>query len=230
MISIEQLAVRSGKFLLPPLTMQIESGRCAILMGRTGSGKTTLLEAICGLRPIIGGRVLLDGEDVTSLPPAQRRIAYVPQDLALFPTMTVREHLEFALTIRRWDRQATETRVAELADLLGIRPLLDRRPLGLSGGEQQRVALGRALSFPPRIMLLDEPLSALDDSTREEMYFLLKKLQLDLQVTCLHVTHNWQEARRLADQLFVLSNGECEQLPHSMLQQADNPLNTAATN
>lgn len=228
MISIEQLAVRSGEFRLPPVTMQIQPGRCAVLMGRTGSGKTTLIEAICGLRPILGGRVVLDGEDVTQLPPALRRVAYVPQDLALFPTMTVREHLQFALSVRHWNKRETSKRVTELADLLNISSLLDRPPIGLSGGEQQRVALGRALSFPPRILLLDEPLSALDDSTREEMYGLLKQLTRELHVTCLHVTHNWQEARRLADQLYVLLNGQCVELPSTVLQQQQNPLTTIA--
>src|SRR5215203_3589521 len=118
-------------------------------MGRTGCGKTTLLEAICGLKPVRAGRVLLLGRDVTDLPPADRGVGYVPQDLALFPTMTVREHLGFALEVRRWDMTAAARRVEELTALLGIGHLLERKPPGLSGGEAQRVALGRALSFRP---------------------------------------------------------------------------------
>ena len=129
-------------------------------MGKTGSGKTTLLEALCGFKRIVSGSIQLDGRDVTALSPADRGIGYVPQDLALFQTMTVRQHLAFAQKIRSCDRAAIDRRVAELAELLGLTRLLERRPAGLSGGESQRVALGRALSFYPRVLLLDEPLSA----------------------------------------------------------------------
>ena len=121
--------------------------------------------------------------------------------------LTVREHLEFALHLRRWTRDAVAARVAELAALLGVGGLLDRRPEGLSGGEAQRVALGRALSFRPQVLLLDEPLSALDDETRQEMYDLLRSVQRQTGVTALHVTHNLGEAKALADRLFVIQGG-----------------------
>jgi ABC-type sugar transport system ATPase subunit len=173
-------------------------------MGKTGCGKTTLLEAICGLRQVHAGRIVLLGRDVTQLKPAQRGVGYVPQDLALFPGHTVREHLAFALEVRRWSRAAIDARVRELAGLLGITHLLDRYPQGLSGGEAQRVALGRALAFHPPVLLLDEPLSALDEDTRSEMATLLRDVQRQTGVTTLHVTHSLTEARRLADRLFVL--------------------------
>jgi ABC-type sugar transport system ATPase subunit len=128
----------------------------------------------------------------------------VPQDLALFPTLSVRDHLAFALLVRRWPAAAVAERVLELAGLLGIGHLLERYPQGLSGGESQRVALGRALSFHPRILLLDEPLSALDEDTRADMVALLRSVQRLTGVTTLHVTHSLTEARKLADRLFVL--------------------------
>jgi molybdate/tungstate transport system ATP-binding protein len=180
-------------------------------MGKTGSGKTTVLEAICGLRPVSAGRIFLLEQDVTGWRPADRGIGYVPQDRALFATMTVRDHLAFALNIRKWAPAATAQRVRELGDLLGLTALLDRRPEGLSGGEAQRVALGRALSCQPGILCLDEPLSALDDETREEMCALLEKVQEHTRVTILHVTHHREEAERLADCLFRLQDGRIRQ-------------------
>src|SRR4051812_42480304 len=172
-------------------------------MGRTGCGKTTLLEAVCGLRPVRAGRIRLGTADVTHLPPADRGIGYVPQDLALFPAHTVRGHLGFALEVRGRPRAEVDGRVAELADLLGLGGLLDRTPDGLSGGEAQRVALGRALAFRPSVLLLDEPLSALDEDTRAGMYDLLRAVQRQTGVTTLHVTHSRAEAKALADRLFV---------------------------
>jgi ABC-type sugar transport system ATPase subunit len=207
MIAVENLALRAGAFALDGVSFRVETGQYAVLMGKTGSGKTTLLEAVAGLKPVRAGRVLLMGHDVTALKAAERGVGYLPQDLALFPTMTVRRHLEFALDVRRWTRDAITGRVTELADLLGLGHLLDRRPEGLSGGESQRVALGRALSFRPRVLLLDEPLSALDDETRQEMYALLCSVQRQTGLTALHVTHNIGEAKVLADRLFVLRNG-----------------------
>jgi ABC-type sugar transport system ATPase subunit len=207
MIAVENLALRAGAFALDGVSFRVETGQYAVLMGKTGCGKTTLLEAVAGLKPVRAGRVLLMGRDVTTLRAAERGVGYLPQDLALFPTMSVRDHLEFALDVRRWDRNAIAARVTELAALLGIGPLLDRRPEGLSGGEAQRVALGRALSFRPRVLLLDEPLSALDDETRQEMYALLRSVQRQTGVTALHVTHNLSEAKALADRLFVFKGG-----------------------
>lgn len=210
MIAVDQLTVRAGAFALQDVSFAIPSGEYAVLMGRTGAGKTTLLEVLCGLKPVIGGTIRLNGRDVTRLKPAERGIGYVPQDRALFQTMTVREQLAFALVIRKTDRAVIEQRVAELSRLLGIESLLNRWPQGLSGGEAQRVALGRALSARPRILCLDEPLSALDDETRREMYELLEKVQQNTGVTILHVTHNLDEARQLADRILLLQDGKVE--------------------
>ncbi|MBI2925585.1 MAG: ABC transporter ATP-binding protein [Verrucomicrobia bacterium] len=207
MITVENLAVRAGRFALSGISFTIPTGQCGFLMGKTGSGKTTILEAICGLKPLSHGRVCLMGQDVTDLKPAVRGVGYVPQDGALFPSMSVRDHLAFALAIRKWAAAAIEQRVSELAAMLGLEKLLERGPTGLSGGEAQRVALGRALASHPKVLCLDEPLSALDEETRAEMGEVLRTVRARTGVTILHVTHSLEEARKLADLVFVLRDG-----------------------
>jgi molybdate/tungstate transport system ATP-binding protein len=213
MIELRGITTGAGGFELRGATLTVPQGAYAVLMGGTGQGKTTILEAICGLRPIRAGRVVLGGVDATRLKPGDRGIGYLPQDLGLFPTKTVRGHLEFALRVRHWPATAIRDRVAELAKILGIQPLLDRRTRGLSGGEAQRVALGRALSFRPQVLLLDEPLNALDEATRDRLCELLKSIQKSSGLTALHVTHSRSEARLLADNLFVLAEGQIEERP-----------------
>ena len=177
-------------------------------MGRTGSGKTTILECLIGLRKVSSGKILINDADVTMLNPALRGVGYVPQDGALFSQMSVRDHLAFALLIRRASKKIIKDRVDELASLLGITHLLDRTPPGLSGGEAQRVALGRALSFRPKVLCLDEPLSALDRETREQMCELLHHMRQQTKVTTLHVTHNPEEAETLADCVYRIEGGQ----------------------
>jgi ABC-type sugar transport system ATPase subunit len=208
MIELKSVTVTSGGFSLKDVSFTVQQGEHVALMGRTGQGKTTLLEAICGLRRVTKGQILVAGRDVTQMPPGQRGIGYVPQDLALFPSMTVRGHLEFALRLRHWETERREARVAEVAGWLGITALLDRRVGMLSGGEAQRTALGRALSFEPAVLLLDEPMSALDDATRLELHEVIKEIRRRTQVTTLHVTHNKAEAEALADRIIVLEAGE----------------------
>jgi len=217
MIELNDVTIRSGPFELSNLSAVVPSGSYCALMGETGRGKTTILEAICGLRAVVAGRILLDGTDVTPWKPAARNIGYVPQDLALFPTMSVREHLEFALRLRSASAAAIRARVDELADVLGIGPLLHRRIRGLSGGEAQRVGLGRALSFRPRFLLLDEPLAALDEATRDRLCDLLRTVHRAGDLTTLHVTHGRAEAARTADRLLVLSDGRLQPRPVSDL-------------
>lgn len=207
MIAVENLSLRQGAFALHGVSFTIPTGNYGVLMGKTGSGKTTILEAVAGLRSINGGRIHLDGHDVTQATPAARGVGYVPQDAALFRSMTVRANLAFALTIRKAATQLVRERVHELADWLGIAPLLDRHPHGLSGGEAQRVALGRALACRPRILLLDEPLSSLDEDTRGQMLTLLQNVKQTQRVTVLHVTHNRREAELLGDVRLRLEDG-----------------------
>ncbi|MEZ6058094.1 MAG: ABC transporter ATP-binding protein [Planctomycetaceae bacterium] len=204
MIAVENLTVSVGQFRLQGISIDIPQGAYGVLMGRTGCGKTTLLEAIAGLRPIESGTIRIGNCDVTQFDPATRGIGYVPQDAALFSTMTVRDHLGFALMIRNTPQREIDSRVDQLATQLEIQHLLSRRPVGLSGGERQRVALGRALASNPPVLLLDEPLSALDPSTRGNMQDLLRNIAKQTGVTILHVTHNAEEARQLATHRFHL--------------------------
>lgn len=207
MIQVDSLTVQAGKFRLENVSFDVPTGAYCALMGKTGSGKTTILESICGLKHVVSGRIVLNDVDVTRLKPAERNIGYVPQDGALFSTMTVRQQLAFALVIRKATKREINSRVDELAELLEIPHLLDRTPHGLSGGEKQRVALGRALSFRPSTLCLDEPLSALDDSTRQQMYKLLEHVRERTGVTTLHVTHHMYEAEHLADHIFRVEDG-----------------------
>jgi len=198
MIQLEQLTWKvSGRTILESVSVAIPANTYAVLMGSTGCGKTTLLEILCGLRQPTSGRVLLDGVDVTDLEPRERGIGYVPQDLALFPGLRVREQIGFAPKLRGLPSADIESRVNLLAEQFGIAHLLNRLPDMLSGGEKQRVALARALAAQPKLLLLDEPLSALDESMRAEAVALLQRVQQEHSLTVLHVTHSSSEAAAL---------------------------------
>jgi ABC-type sugar transport system ATPase subunit len=207
MIELKDISIDAGDFSLERISFKVDTGQFAVLMGRTGRGKTTLLEIICGLRTPSGGTVVIHGQNVTDWSPADREIGYVPQDLALFPMLSVSAHLEFALRLRKHRRKEIAARVTELAHLLKIEHLLKRSVKDLSGGEAQRVAIGRALSFRPRVLLLDEPLSALDSATRGDIQQMLKTVKQATGVTTLHVTHNIAEATVLADTILTLEDG-----------------------
>ncbi len=211
MIQCENLQIRQGGFELDSINFKIEKGEYAVLMGKTGCGKTTILEIICGLRKMSAGEIWLNGTEISNLSPGEREIGYVPQDGALFQHLTVAQNIGFALKIRKWDKAKIGNRVRELALLLGIDHLLDRLPQGLSGGEKQRVALGRALSFYPNVLCLDEPLSALDEETKETMYELLLALKKSLGITVLYISHSKSEAQKLADRIFRLDNDILEE-------------------
>lgn len=207
MIEVEQLEVRAGAFGLAGISFAIPTGEYGVLMGKTGCGKTTILEAICGLKNVVNGEIKLMGREVTHLSAGQRGIGFVPQEATLFSTKTVRAHLAFGLKIRKWTAEDIDSRVEELASELSITDILDRKPYGLSGGERQRVSLGRALSFRPQVLCLDEPLSALDEDTHEEMISLIKRLTKEHGITALHITHSKREAAAMADKQFFLGDG-----------------------
>lgn len=208
MIAVEKLALRQGDFSLNDLSFELPEGAYGVLVGRSGCGKTSLLEAVCGLRPISSGRIILGGQDVTDLKPGERGVGYVPQDGALFPHLSVARQLAFSLVLRKTEPAQIAKRVDELSERLGIKHLLDRMPDSLSGGECQRVALGRALSLYPKYLCLDEPLSALDDETHEEIYGLLQQTVKGSDVTVLHVTHNKREVESLADVVLRMKGKE----------------------
>ena len=207
MLSVNNLSISQGDFNLHNINFQIGKSKYVVLMGKTGCGKTTIMEAVCGLRSIHSGEIILNGLDISKLKPSERMIGYVPQDGAPFSSMDVQSNLGFALRIRKWKKEQIATRVLELADLLGVGQLLNRKISGLSGGERQRIALGRGLAFYPEFLCLDEPLSALDEPTRDEMYVLLQKLKKELNITALHVTHSKKDAEILADQIIQIENG-----------------------
>jgi molybdate/tungstate transport system ATP-binding protein len=208
MIRLENLGLKQGDFTLDEVSFEIPSGSYGLLVGKSGCGKTTVLEAICGLREASSGKIYLADDEVISLKPGERGVGYVPQDGALFPTLSTREQLAFALRLRKVEPSSIAKRVEELATRLGIEHLLDRMPDGLSGGERQRVALGRALSIRPKFLCLDEPLSALDDETHDEICQLLIDTVKGTGVTVLHVTHNKSETERLADVVFRFEDGK----------------------
>jgi ABC-type sugar transport system ATPase subunit len=210
MIELQKVSWQVDGFSLTGVSCVVPKGDYAVLMGPTGCGKTTVVEIICGLRKATAGRVLVAGADVTGRQPRDRNIGYVPQDGALFPTMTVREQIGFGLQVRRRSKDAIDEVVMRLAQELGIDHLLERGVHGLSGGERQRVALGRALAVEPRVLLLDEPISALDEDMRDGMMTLLKKIQKEHGITVLHVTHSSKEAEQLADCVLRMENGVIE--------------------
>ncbi len=213
MIRLESIGWQADAFRLENVNVTVPTGRYGVLMGRTGCGKTTLLEIICGLRRPLTGRVFIGDRDVTHEPPAARGVGYVPQDGAMFPTMTVREQLGFALRLRRRPTEEIAARVGELATELAVTALLDRLPQHLSGGERQRVALGRALAAKPQVLVLDEPLSALDEELRDDLAALLKRAQREYSLTALHITHSRAEAALVADVMFSLADGRISELP-----------------
>lgn len=214
MIQLDHITWKAGeRVILADVSVAIPANTYAVLMGSTGCGKTTLLEILCGLRSPTAGRVRLDGVDVTDLEPRDRGIGYVPQDLALFPGLKVRDQIAFAPKLRGLPLAEIDSRVRRLAEQFGITPLLNRLPDMLSGGEKQRVALARALAAQPKLLLLDEPLSALDEGMRAEAVSLLQKVQQDHALTVLHVTHSSSEAAALGHLHLRMNGGRLEVLP-----------------
>ncbi len=211
-VQVRGLWVDLAEFHLREINLDVAAGEYFVILGPTGGGKTVLLEAIAGLHQLRKGRILLDGEDVTGLPPEQRGIGFVYQDYMLFPHLSVAGNIAFGLELRRMDRQVIEERVTEMSQLLGIGHLMHRRPVTLSGGEQQRVALARALVVEPRLLLLDEPLSALDPGMREGLQRELGRLHRELGTTTIHVTHDFEEAVALGDRIAVVHEGRVVQV------------------
>ncbi|RIX72394.1 ABC transporter ATP-binding protein [Acidovorax cavernicola] len=196
---------------LGALQLRIEPATFCVLLGPSGCGKSTTLRIIAGLETATAGSVRIDGREVGHLPPAERGIAMVFQNYALFPHLTVAENIGFGLSVRKVPAAEAARRLAEAAELLGLTGLLDRRPAQLSGGQQQRVALGRALVAQAKVCLMDEPLSNLDAQLRQEMRSELRELQLRLGLTVVYVTHDQAEAMSMADQVVLLHQGRVEQ-------------------
>ncbi|GMV97668.1 MAG: hypothetical protein AMXMBFR83_20240 [Phycisphaerae bacterium] len=225
MIEVRDVVARYGHFWLREVNLSIAAGECFALIGPSGAGKTLLLETIMGVKPPTRGRILLGGADITRAAPEERHFSYVPQDLALFPHLSVRDNVGFGLRIRNAPRDDVDQRVRSVAAMLGIESLLSRRDVrSLSGGEKQRVALARALVVEPRVLFLDEPFGALDTSTRRQLHVELRDVQRRLGLTTVLVTHDHDEAFALADRIGVMIDGGLEQVgdPRDVF---DNPLN-----
>lgn len=212
MIRIRDLCVALGDFTLKNASLEVAEGEYMVIVGPTGAGKTVLLESIAGLYPIRQGRIWLRGKDATSLAPERRGVSIVYQDHALFPHLSVQENILFGLKMRKAGPEEIEKALAMAVDLFGVSALLHRRPATLSGGEKQKVALARALCVHPDVLLLDEPLSALDPQTREAMQEELRRLHRTLRITTLHVTHDFEEAITLGERIAVIGEGEVKQV------------------
>ncbi len=212
MIGINGLNFVVGDFALRDVTLHVERREYFVLLGKPGSGKTLLLECLAGLNRLSSGNIEIDGRRVERSEPRARGIGYVPQDYALFSARTVRRNIEFALRVQRFRPLQRNTRVNELADMLGIRRLLRRGIEGLSGGERQRVALARALAGRPKILLLDEPVSALDHETSEVILTELRRIQHQTETTTIHVCHDLDEMRAVADRVGILREGRLVQV------------------
>ncbi len=212
LLELRDLSLRLGVFEVRDVTLELQEGDYFVLLGPTGAGKSVLLECIAGLLRARRGSVLLEGVCIDALPPERRRMAYLPQDYALFPHLDVAGNIAFGMRLRRHTRAQIAAKVAELASLLGITHLLERSPVKLSGGEQQRVALARALAIEPRVLLLDEPLSALDERMREQLAVELRRLHEQLGTTTIHVSHSFEETLALADRVGVIHQGRLRQV------------------
>ena len=229
-IKLEHLTKRFGDTVaINDLSITLESGKLIALLGPSGCGKTTTLNMISGILPVSGGSIFFDDRDVTSLPPEKRGIGLVFQNYALYPHMTVLQNICFPMEIQRIPKKERIRRAEELAEMVHITPYLKRKPAELSGGQQQRVAIARALSKRPDVLLLDEPLSNLDAKLRVEMREEIRRIQQEVKITTIFVTHDQEEAMSISDRIAVMDKGVLQQYekPQEMYL---NPVNEFVAN
>ncbi len=221
MLEVKDLCVQMGNFFLKNITFDVRDGEYFVLLGPTGSGKTVLLESIAGLHAISSGQVWINGKDVTELNLEKRRIGFAYQDYALYPHLSVRDNISFGLMWRDKKRGEIEKAIDRVVELLGISDLLEKRPWSLSGGQSQKIALARAIAIKPDLLLLDEPLSAVDSGTKEDYERELKELHNHLKLTTIHVTHNFEEATAMGDRIAVMIDGQILQIgtPEQIFRQ-----------
>jgi molybdate/tungstate transport system ATP-binding protein len=212
MIEIKDLFIKFPGFALQDINLSIPNGEFFMLLGPTGAGKTLILEAIAGIVPITAGHIFVKGKEITRLPPEHRGTGIVYQDYALFPHLSVLKNITYGLRYHKNDPMASKKRVTRLMEQLGLEPLAQRSTHNLSGGEKQRISLARALAVNPSVLLLDEPLSALDPNFREDIRDLLKKLHQEVKTTFLMVTHDFAEAMFLGERMAVLNDGKIDQI------------------
>jgi molybdate/tungstate transport system ATP-binding protein len=212
MLELRSITTKLGDYEMAATSMDIQEGQYVVLVGPSGVGKSVLLEIIAGLIMPESGQIVWDNKEITRLLPEKRRFSIVYQDYVLFPHLTVQENILYGLKAKGADSQEKKKRLETLSDLLDIRKLLSRKPGKLSGGEQQRVALARALAVGPKLLLLDEPLSALDVNARIRLRKELKRINQELKIAVLHVTHNPEEAIALGDRICVMLGNRIRQI------------------
>ena len=212
MLELKEVSKSWGEFSLRKISLTVYDSEYFVILGPTGAGKTLLLETIAGLHRPDKGEIWFKGRNITAIPPEDREMGIVFQDYALFPHMTARENILFGLKLRKVPGREAEQRLHNVADMLKIREILHRYPQTLSGGEKQRVALARALVLQPKLLLLDEPLSALDEEIRRNLWEELRGLHERLKITTIHVTHDQTEAVALADRIGVMTRGSIVQV------------------
>ena len=211
-IRFEDITKKFGdKIILDRLNLSIEDGSFTVMIGPSGCGKTTLLRIIAGIGPQTSGKVYLDGDDISGLPPAKRNVAMVFQNYAIYPTMTVQENIEFGLKNNKVPRKEREQLVKEISEIVGIGDLLNRKPSTLSGGQRQRIALARAMVKKPKVFLMDEPLSNLDAKLRVSMRTELIELHNRLKTTFVYVTHDQTEAMSMGTKIILMNRGDIQQ-------------------
>jgi len=215
MIRIEDLSKDWKEFKLKHINLEVEDGEYFIILGPSGAGKSMLLELIAGIWTPDSGKIYMNQREVTLLPPEDRGVGFVYQDYMLFPHKTVWENIAFGLQIRRINKNEIQEKIDEMMEVFNISHLAYRLPRTLSGGEQQRTALARALIINPKVMLMDEPLGALDRKIRESLIKELKNVHQKFDTTIIHVTHNFDEAIALADRIAIMNNGQISQVGDS---------------
>ncbi|CAM3688915.1 Spermidine/putrescine import ATP-binding protein PotA [Bordetella sputigena] len=212
MIELRQVSKRYGGVqALHPVDLSVRKGEFVTLLGASGSGKTTLLNLIAGMVPPSTGRIVIEGRDVTTSPPSKRQLGMVFQNYALMPHMTVFENIAFPLRVRRLSRTEIERKVRDVLALVRLPDLAARKPRELSGGQQQRVSLARCIVYNPALILLDEPLGALDKKLREQMQLELRRIHAELGITMVNVTHDQDEALTMSDRIVLMNGGRIEQ-------------------
>ena len=203
-IEINNLSYQIGAFSLENFSLTINKGEYFVLIGKNGSGKTTLIKLIAGICHPLDGTIKINGVDMTNIPPWKRAIGYLPQDGLLFPNRTVKKNIQFGLEVRGAGFDEINSQVNKVVEMLDLSNLLERKTQGLSGGEKQKVCLARALACNPDVLLLDEPVSAIDEKAKVIYCHKLKSLQKELKITTLHVSHNSLETEFLADRVGVM--------------------------
>jgi ABC-type sugar transport system ATPase subunit len=211
-LRLEKISFTIGNFSLKDISFSVREGEYFVLTGPNGAGKTILIKLIAGLYQPAEGEIYIQGKKITTTPPWERNIGYVPQEGVLFPKRTVERNISFGLEIKKLSPQQIKKAVAEIGEMMQITHLFSRSPEGLSGGEKQKVSLARALILKPALLLLDEPVSAIDEKTRNSLCQEIQSLQKYFKITTIHISHNQEETNQVAERIGVLNQGKLKEI------------------